>query len=94
MTKPNLEELKAQAIRHRQSGDSYTAIGNYLTSSGASTDEIKEIIAHLDKLEKVKAVQPKKTQRGTSLTSGFIEVFLITFGGTLSYFLWGNGLNF
>ena len=91
MDNTNLEELKAQALRHRQSGDSYMSIGKYLESAKASPDQIKEIISQIDYLEKNEIIKPGDFKKKTSFGSGFIGSALIALGLILGYSLWGMG---
>ncbi len=91
MKEADLEELKNQAVRHRQSGNSYISIGRYLESAKASPDQIKAVIDHIDHLEINKVIKPDDLKHGTSFGSGFIGTALIALGIIMGYSLWGMG---
>jgi len=91
MEQPTVEELKAQAARQRQSGDSYMSIGNYLKSTGAAPETIKEVIAYIDLMEKENLLKPISQKPKMSFVSGFMGGMLIFLGILLTWMLWGMG---
>ncbi len=92
MNTPSKEELLAQAIRQRQSGDSYMSIGRYLQSTGADETTVSAIVSHVDLLEKNKELQPTNQSSGkVSFRSGVMGSLFIFLGMVLLWSLWGNG---
>ncbi len=86
----NEVDLTIQACSMREQGESYVSIGEYLISTGASTDLISRIIGNLDSMEKDKLVQKPKRNK-SSTTSKLMGIILIIGGVVLAYYIWGKG---